>query len=88
MICLIKTIKMTLPTAKISRNKTDEKTTNLRLMELWFFRETGIENRFLYAILSLPILFENRNNPLHILQNAARQICDKIEEFQDYKENY
>jgi hypothetical protein len=46
----IKMIKAALPKAKMSKNKTEEKMINLRCMELWYFRETGMENMLLYAI--------------------------------------
>ena len=39
----------------ISRNKIEEKTINLRRMEIWRFRETGIEKMLLYFII-------NKNN--------------------------
>jgi hypothetical protein len=44
-------IKTALPAAKISKYKTEEKTINLRLMDIWHFWETGIENILLYGII-------------------------------------
>jgi hypothetical protein len=43
--------KTTLPTAKISRYKTEEKIINLRFMDVWRLRETGIENMLLYTTI-------------------------------------
>jgi hypothetical protein len=45
-------INVTLPGMKISRNKTKEKTMNLRRMEVCRFRETGIEKMLLYFIIN------------------------------------
>jgi hypothetical protein len=46
-------IKAVLPITKISRNNTEEKTRNFRLMVDCLFLETGIENKLLYAMILL-----------------------------------
>jgi hypothetical protein len=57
-ILSIKMINVTLPGMKISRNKIEEKTINLRRMEVWRFWDTGIEKMLLYFIV-----YENYTKP-------------------------